>query len=70
LTPAIEADNYLLACQRYIELNPVRAAMVGGPDRYPWSRCLANALGVAGPVVTPHPLDRAPAESDAARLAA
>ena len=24
----IEADGYLLACQRYIELNPVRAGMV------------------------------------------
>ena len=25
----IHADTYLLACQRYIELNPVRAAMAG-----------------------------------------
>ena len=24
----IQADTYLLSCQRYIELNPVRAAMV------------------------------------------
>ena len=27
----IEADGYLLACQRYIELNPVRASMVSAP---------------------------------------
>ncbi|HLX30627.1 MAG TPA: transposase, partial [Casimicrobiaceae bacterium] len=27
----IEADNYFLACQRYIELNPVRAGIVSDP---------------------------------------
>ncbi len=27
----IQAETYLLTCQRYIELNPVRAAMVGDP---------------------------------------
>jgi putative transposase len=27
----IQAETYLLACQRYIELNPVRAAMVDDP---------------------------------------
>jgi putative transposase len=31
----IEADRYLLACQRYIELNPVRAALVRAPGDYP-----------------------------------
>jgi putative transposase len=30
----IDADNYLLVCQRYIELNPVRANMVGNPVDY------------------------------------
>jgi hypothetical protein len=30
-------ENYLLACQRYIELNPVRAAMVAHPAEYRWS---------------------------------
>ena len=29
---AIEKDSYLLSCGRYIELNPVRAALT----RYPW----------------------------------
>jgi len=66
----IEADTYLLACQRYIELNPIRAAMASRPDGYPWSSYRANALGVADQVVTPHPLYRALAETDAARLAA
>jgi len=27
----VDADNYLLTCQRYIELNPVRANMVEHP---------------------------------------
>jgi len=27
----VQADVYLLLCQRYIELNPVRAAMVNDP---------------------------------------
>lgn len=33
----IESDRYLLACTRYVELNPVRAKMVTGPADYPWS---------------------------------
>ncbi|MCL2887459.1 MAG: transposase, partial [Betaproteobacteria bacterium] len=30
----MQAENYLLACQRYIELNPVRAGMVRHPAEY------------------------------------
>ncbi len=33
----IETGKYLLACYRYVELNPVRAGMVQWPDQYPWS---------------------------------
>jgi putative transposase len=33
----IETDRYLLACCRYIELNPVRAKMISRPEEYPWS---------------------------------
>jgi putative transposase len=33
----IQADEYLLACCRYVELNPVRAGLVGDPGEYPWS---------------------------------
>jgi putative transposase len=53
---AVETDRYLLACQRYIELNPVRAGIVSDPSEFPWSshRCLA--LGKADDVVTPHSL--------------
>jgi len=33
----VESDAYLLACCRYIELNPVRARMVADARDYPWS---------------------------------
>ena len=33
----IQRDNYLLACCRYVEMNPVRASMVSGPRLYEWS---------------------------------
>ena len=33
----IETDTYLLACQRYVELNPVNAGMVKRADDYEWS---------------------------------
>jgi putative transposase len=52
----IQAETYLLACQRYIELNPVRAAMVEDPAHYRWSSYRANALGQPDALLTPHPL--------------
>jgi putative transposase len=30
----VDAERYLLTCQRYIELNPVRAGMVDDPAQY------------------------------------
>jgi putative transposase len=63
----IEADNYRLACQRYIELNPVRAHMTPNPGAYPWSSYRYNALGAADPVITPHPLYLALDADDEAR---
>ena len=33
----VQSDTYLLACCRYIELNPVRAGMVADAADYPWS---------------------------------
>lgn len=52
----VEADAYLLACYRYIELNPVRAGMVPEPAAYPWSSYRWHALGHPDPVVTDHAL--------------
>lgn len=33
----VETDRYFLACQRYIELNPVRAGVVEDPVAFRWS---------------------------------
>ena len=66
----IEADGYLLTCQRYIELNPVRAGMVEAPADYRWSSYRANALGDADAVIRTHPLYQSLAESNDARHAA
>lgn len=52
----IQADCYLLGCQRYIELNPVRAGMVETPAQYPHSSHGHNATGTPDPLVTPHPV--------------
>ena len=41
----MQAETYLLLCQRYIELNPVRADMVADSAQYRWSSYRANALG-------------------------
>ncbi|WP_227538194.1 transposase [Marinobacter vulgaris] len=34
---AIDTDAYLLACCRYVELNPVKAGMVEKAEQYEWS---------------------------------
>jgi putative transposase len=52
----VEAENYLLTCQRYIELNPVRARMDTRPDEYHWSSYHANVNGLASGLITQHPL--------------
>ncbi len=51
----IASDNYLLACYRYIELNPVRAGMVEHPAEYRWSSYRFNAQHGLGQLITPHP---------------
>lgn len=63
----IDTDTYLLACMRYIELNPVRAQLVDAPSDYPWSSHAANALGAADPLITHHALYAALGSSPAGR---
>jgi putative transposase len=50
----IDSEAFCLICYQYIELNPVRAAMVSDPSDYVWSSYHANALGQPDPLVTPH----------------
>ena len=42
---AVSQDEYLIACSRYIELNPVRAGLVTHPKDYRWSSYQYRALG-------------------------
>ena len=52
----VDSERYVLACYRYIELNPVRAGMVAEPTDYPWSSYGCNARGQDDPLLTPHPV--------------
>lgn len=52
----VDSDGYLLQCQRYIELNPVRATMVTAPGDYRWSSYRTNAFGKASRLISPHTL--------------
>ena len=66
----VQPETYLFACQRYIELNPVRAAIVEDPAHYRWTSYRANGLGQADAVLTPHPLYRALGRDDRERQVA
>ena len=63
----VDSERYLLACYRYIELNPVRAGMVESPAGYRWSSHAANGMGMHDPLVTPHEVYRRLADSDKQR---
>jgi putative transposase len=49
-----QQESYFLACQRYIELNPVRASMVAHPAQYRWSSYRVNTQGEPSELVSPH----------------
>lgn len=51
----IQDRHYLLACQRYIEMNPVRTGMVVDSANYLWSSYRAQAFGINVKMWTPHP---------------
>ncbi|HKJ08280.1 MAG TPA: transposase [Gammaproteobacteria bacterium] len=50
----VDAVSYLLACHRYIEMNPVRAGIAKHPGEYPWSSYRANAYGEPEGMLTAH----------------
>jgi putative transposase len=66
----VEAEDYLLSCMRYIELNPVRAGMCADPGQYRWSSYWSNGLGRIDARLTPHALYLALGADDEQRRAA
>ncbi len=66
----VDSENYLLRCYRYIELNPVRAAIVSAPMDYMWSSYRKNALGVDDNLIRPHRAYLALGANDEQRCAA
>lgn len=52
----VQESDYLLACYRYIELNPVRAGMVQTPAEYRWSSYRFNTSNQDDALLTPHSL--------------
>jgi len=63
----VQSREYLLVCQRYIELNPVRAEMVNDPADYNWSSYRAHAFSQSVGLWQPHPEYLALGETPAKR---
>lgn len=49
----VQTERYLFACQRYIELNPVRAGVVADPASHRWSSYRHHAYGAPNRLITP-----------------
>lgn len=49
-------EKYLLACTKYIELNPVRAGIVDSPEKWKWSSANAHLLKKDDVLVSALPL--------------
>lgn len=52
----VSADDYLLLCYRYIEMNPVAAGMTPRPDGYRWSSYHHHAWGKDDSLIQDHDL--------------
>jgi putative transposase len=63
----VDAENYLLACCRYIELNPVNAGMVKHPAEYRWSSYLCNGHGKSDRLIRPHEIYKRLGQCDQSR---
>ena len=48
----VDTEQYLFACHRYIELNPVRAGLARNARDYTWSSHRGNAFGVTDHLVS------------------
>lgn len=50
----VQDERYFLVCQRYIELNPVRAGLMPHPLDFEWSSYRANASGEHSDIIKQH----------------
>ena len=50
----VQPEGYLLEVYRYIELNPVRAALANNPAEFNWSSYQINASGKPSALCNPH----------------
>ena len=50
----VQSEEYLLACYRYVEANPVRAQLCANPREHEWSSYRTNAEGAPDAAITPH----------------
>ena len=66
----IDNDAYFMTCQRYIEMNPVRAGMVVSPEEYRWSSYRAHGMGSPVAMWSPHDLYQQLGSTPAARIEA
>jgi len=54
-------EAHLMACARYVEMNPVRASLAARPEDWPWSSAMAHLAGRDDRLVEVQPLlDREP----------
>ena len=51
----VDAEDYVMACYRYIEANPVRAGMHARAEDHPWSSHAHNALARRNALIGEHP---------------
>ncbi len=54
----VHANEYLLTCMLYIEMNPVAAGMVESPEQYRWSSYRSHAWGETDDLLSAHQLYR------------
>lgn len=66
----IDSETYLLACCRYVDLNPIRAAMVASPEDYHWSSYRYRIGLVSSDWLDDHPLFQSLAATDEERRVA
>jgi putative transposase len=66
----VQTEHDAVACQAYIDLNPVRARMVARPESYPWSSARHYLSEGRDPLVTDAPAYLALASTLVERIAA